>query len=145
MSERLVGQRSSPKRDAIVEAIGAADGPLTARQIHTIARRRSRGLGIATVYRNLKLLLEADLVRAVVLADGETRYESAGLAHHHHFHCRRCDTVYDLDGCPVGIPDGTTLPGGYRVEGHELTLHGVCPRCARGRGRKGRRNRSPRK
>jgi Fur family ferric uptake transcriptional regulator len=136
MGKPLVGQRHSPKRDAIVEAIGAADGPLTARQIYAHARRRTRGLGIATVYRNLRLLLEAELVRAVVLADGETRYESAGLAHHHHFHCRRCDTVFDLEGCPVGIPDGTTLPGGYRVEGHDLTLHGLCPSCTRGRRRK---------
>ena len=77
----------------------------------------------------MKLLLAAGEIQAVVLPDGQTRYEAADLGHHDHFRCRICDDVIDLDHCPVSIPEGTTLPGGYRVEGHELTLFGVCPQC----------------
>jgi Fur family ferric uptake transcriptional regulator len=121
--------RQTPQRRAILEVIRDADGPLTVEQIHRRAGRRSRGLGIATVYRNLKRLQDAGEVATVVLPDGEARYEAADLGHHHHFRCRSCRTVFDLEICPLSIPHGTTLPGGFEVEAHEVTLYGTCPRC----------------
>ena len=130
VSASSIGQRHTAQREAIVGVIRRARGPLTIREIHDRARRAIGSLGIATVYRNVKLLTEAREVQAVVLPDGETRYEPAGLSHHHHFHCRRCGRVFDLEGCQVAVPDGATLPGGFVVEEHELTLYGKCPDCA---------------
>lgn len=92
-------------------------------------------MGIATVYRAVSLLNESGQVKAVILADGQTRYEAAHLGHHHHFRCRRCCRVFDLDVCPVALAEPATLPGGFRVDGHELTLYGKCPGCNRRRSR----------
>lgn len=97
---------------------------------HEQASHELPRLGLATVYRALDQLWRS---REVVLADmpgDERRYEGAGQAHHHPFRCSGCDQVYDLEICPVGIPGGTTLPGGYEVSGHELTLYGRCPASA---------------
>ncbi len=126
------GQRQTTQREAIEKVIRAAKGPLTIDQILARARRSSRGLGVATVYRNVKLLLESQEIRAVTLPDGQTRYEAGDLGHHHHFRCRRCDRVFDMAGCHVSIPDGTRLSGGFLVEDHELTLFGLCPECVKG-------------
>jgi Fur family ferric uptake transcriptional regulator len=123
------GQRRTSQREAIRAAIDDARGPLTVNEIHDRAQQRVEGLGMATVYRTVRLLLDEDVIHEVLMSDGERRYESAGLGHHHHFRCRRCDHVFDLPGCLLSIPDGTTLPGGYIVDGHELTLFGICPRC----------------
>jgi Fur family ferric uptake transcriptional regulator len=66
----------------------------------------------------------------VRLPGAPSRYEVAGKHHHHHFRCRLCDRVYEIDGCP---PDLRSLvPRGFRLEGHDLTLFGRCPACARG-------------
>jgi Fur family transcriptional regulator, ferric uptake regulator len=124
-----LGQRQTQQRDAIVEVIRLAGGPLTINEILERAQSVVPGLGIATVYRTVKLLLEAERLRTVILPSGETRYEAAGLGHHHHFHCRSCDEVYDLASCPVAVPDGR-YAGGFIVEDHELTLYGTCPACA---------------
>jgi Fur family transcriptional regulator, ferric uptake regulator len=86
-------------------------------------------LGVATVYRTVKVFREQDEVVGVDLPGEEPRYEPAGRGHHHHFHCLGCEQTFDLGGCPVGIPSGTILPGGYTVEGHSLTLHGRCAGC----------------
>jgi Fur family transcriptional regulator, ferric uptake regulator len=123
-----LGQRQTQQREAIVEAIHTADGPLTVNEILDRAQAAVPGLGIATVYRTLKLLLESNSIQTVILPSGEPRYESAGLGHHHHFHCRRCDEVFDLASCPVNVPVGT-YEGGFIVEDHELTLYGTCPAC----------------
>jgi len=125
-----VNERNTLQRDAIVEAIESAAGPLTVNEVHEAASLRQPGIGVATIYRNIKRLTEAGRIQPVVLPDGQTRYELAHLKHHHHFRCRACDRVFDLHVCPVAVPQGTTLPGGYVVEDHELTLYGLCPACA---------------
>ncbi len=98
-------------------------------QIHEGAIRELPGLGIATVYRTIKSLLEEGEIVVVELPGEEPRYEPAGRGHHHHFRCRVCEQTFDLAVCPVGMPRGTTLPGGYTVEDHSLTLYGRCSAC----------------
>lgn len=122
-------ERRTRQRDAILAAIEGSDGPLSVGEIHELAGREIPGLGIATVYRNIRLLRGDGRVVSVELPDEEPRYEPEGRGHHHHFRCRNCDRAFDLEGCPVGISEGATLPGGYRVEGHSLTLYGRCAAC----------------
>jgi Fur family transcriptional regulator, ferric uptake regulator len=124
-----LGQRRTRQREIIEEVIRSAPGPLTVNEIHTRALHDLDGVGIATVYRTLKLLLESDRIQTVILPSGETRYESTGLGHHHHFHCRVCDLVFDLETCPVAVPRGR-YEAGFVVDDHELTLFGTCPSCS---------------
>ena len=124
-----LGERNTTQREAITRVIRDAAGPLEVGEIHRRARRLSRGLGIATVYRTLKLLSEAGQIHSVTLADGQPRYESADLGHHHHFHCRGCNRVFDLPDCPLPRGQAPPVPAGYTVEDHEVTLFGLCPTC----------------
>ena len=124
------GRRNTRQRDAIERVIREAAGPLTVPEIHQRAQQEMPELGIATVYRALKQLREDHEIHPVVLPTGETRFEPAGRGHHHHFHCRVCDAVYDLETCPVQVPRGQEIEDGFIVERHELTLYGVCRKCA---------------
>lgn len=120
--------RQTKQRDAIQRAIDEAAGPLSPDELHRAALEHFEGLGIATVYRELKRLTAAGELQTVVLPDGVTRYEKASLPHHHHFACHGCETTFDIDFCPK-IPRGTELDGGFVVESHDLTLYGLCPSC----------------
>ncbi len=124
-----VGERQTRQRQVISQVIRSAAGPLTVHDIHKRGQEELPALGIATVYRTVKLLLDEGLIQPVILPSGDTRYESTGLGHHHHFHCRVCDEVFDLESCPVQIPRGK-FDAGFTVEDHELTLYGTCPACA---------------
>ena len=122
--------RRTSQRRAILRALRDAPGPLTPQEVHERARREQASLGLATVYRNLSRLEEAGDVVAVHLPDDATRYEPSGRGHHHHFRCRRCRRVFELEAdCPVAILEGVTLPGGFKVEDHALTLYGLCGAC----------------
>lgn len=129
MSAIPLGQRHTRQRDAILQVITDAQGPVSIPQILKRAKGELGSLGIATVYRTLNLLLEGKRIRTVILPDGRTCYERAGMGHHDHFQCRRCKNVYDLEVCPLHLAPGTIIPGGYVVEDHEMTLYGVCPGC----------------
>lgn len=120
-------ERSTRQRAAIEAALRAAGRPLSPEELHGAARRMVPGLGIATVYRTLKDLAAAGDAQAVALPGGGARWEPAGLGHHHHFRCRSCDRLYEVHGCPGDLAH--LAPRGFRVEGHDLTLHGLCAAC----------------
>ena len=121
--------RSTRQRDVITRIMQAAQGPLAVADVLDRARSDLPGLGIATVYRTLKLLTEQGRIHPVTL-DGETLYEASGQGHHHHFSCQDCGRVFTLHTCPVALPSGTVYPGGFIVRAHEVTLYGQCPDCA---------------
>lgn len=122
-------ERKTRQRDAIRDAFEASGRPLSTQEAHALAAREVEGLGIATVYRNIRSLVEEGWLHTVELPGEPARYERAGLEHHHHFRCRLCERVFDIEGCPGALK--SLLPRGFRLEGHEVLLYGICPDCAR--------------
>jgi len=84
-------------------------------------------LNQATVYRNLKILLKEGFIRSIQHPQLGTVYETAGKDHHHHFHCRSCDRLYEIRGCALN--NKKSHPPGFVTEGHDVFLFGVCPSC----------------
>ncbi len=121
--------KGTRQREVIRRLLQDAEGPLDASELHRRALSELPRLGVATVYRTLKLLQEQGAAHMVTL-DGENLYEASGRGHHHHFSCRQCGRVFTLHTCPVALPAGTVYPGGFVVEAHEVTLYGRCPDCA---------------
>jgi Fur family ferric uptake transcriptional regulator len=102
--------------------------PLLPQELLLEAQKSVSSLSLATVYRNLKGLVEDGVVDVVALPGEATRYESHRHHHHHHFHCSSCQKVFDIDACPGDL--GHLLPKGYELASHELTFYGRCAGCA---------------
>lgn len=120
-------ERNTRQRGAISAAIEASKRPLSPQEVLDAARTEVPALSLATVYRNLKQLLEDGEIEAVVLPGDSPRYESSRRPHHHHFQCTVCERVFDMDRCPGNLSD--LAPPGFTVESHELTLYGRCGDC----------------
>lgn len=120
-------QRSTTQRNAIKLVFEESTGPLSPREILDAARLRVSGIGIATIYRTIKSLLDSGWLATVELPGQPPRYERAGKGHHHHFHCRACRRVFEIEGCPGSLRKLT--PAGFALESHDLTLHGICREC----------------
>ena len=105
-------------------------GPLLPEEVLERAQVACPTLGQATVYRALKRLESDGRVARVTDLDGRARFE-VQRAHHHHFHCRECDQVFDIPGCAVRPPSALSqrLPDGFLLEGHEVWLRGMCAAC----------------
>ena len=100
---------------------------MTATEVHTLTSKDFPSLGIATVYRTVKALVETGILVPIVIG-GTTRYELAEKSHHHHFYCQECGRVICLEGCP--FPETQLAPRGFDVRTHELVVIGACPECA---------------
>ena len=119
--------RNTRQKEAIREAFVTADRPLSQNEALQLAQAKVDGLSIATVYRNINLLLGERWLTPVEIPGDTTRYEIAGKGHHHHFQCNRCGKLFDLHGC--GVEMKTTVPLGFRTTGHEFFVYGLCNAC----------------
>lgn len=120
-------QRQTAQRRAIRQCIEEAGRPLSPAEVHAAAAEAVPRLGLATVYRTLAAMREEGLLEAVHLPGEPPRYEISGKPHHHHFHCRRCDRVFELEGCPGDLKK--LAPPDFKVESHDVLLYGLCPGC----------------
>jgi len=125
MSEKV--QRNTRQRSAIRRVFAQNNRPLSPQEVLDLAQKEVTGMGIATVYRNLKALVEEASLIAVAMPGGNVLYEAAGKAHHHHFQCDHCRRVFELEGCLPGI-DKLAKPK-FKVHRHELILYGICAEC----------------
>jgi Fur family ferric uptake transcriptional regulator len=122
------GLRETGQRRAIRRVVERADGPLSVQDVLDAAQAEVPGLGIATVYRNLKTMVEEGFLTPIEIPGEPARYEPADKHHHHHFRCRTCDRVFDISGCSSRID--AEVPRGFEVDEHVLVLYGRCPQCA---------------
>ena len=122
-------KRMTKQRQAILEGFKTSNRPLSVEEILMSASAEVPQLNLATVYRNLKILVEEGMLSPVELPGNNTRYERIGLKHHHHFLCHRCNRLFDVEGCPEGI--SSLVPKGFKLVSHAITLEGYCAECVK--------------
>lgn len=125
-------ERNTRQRSAIRDALHSAARPLLPQELLDLAQQAIPGLSLATVYRNLKSMVEEGVARPVNLPGDNTRFELSHTHHHHHFQCRACQSVFDIHECPGELTQ--LAPKGFIVHDHDLTLYGFCAPCAQNRG-----------
>jgi Fur family transcriptional regulator, peroxide stress response regulator len=125
------GLRSTPQRYAVMAFLLQQQGHPTAADIFAAVNRLDPRSSRATIYNNLRDLVQAGLVREVAVEGRAARFDAKGTRHYH-FICDRCGKVEDVDWYDVPRPRPTSL--GRRVLREcELILRGLCTKCATGR------------
>ena len=87
----------------------------------------------SSIFRVLTLFREHHLVHAIETGEGIVKYELCQSHNeeedddeHVHFYCERCHRTICLHDIPVPqIP----VPEGYRAEGINVLVRGICERC----------------
>jgi Fe2+ or Zn2+ uptake regulation protein len=131
---RARGQRYTAKRRALVDVLTGAPTPPALPDIETLAPALPR----SSIYRNLVVLEDAEVVRRVITEGEFARFELAeGLsAHHHHLICSSCGRVEDVT-VPASLEatmdralDQVARRAGFATVSHRLDLVGICRDCA---------------
>ena len=127
------GYRLTEPRRALAKLIAAQDGHFTAAGLLGDAERRRLGVGRATVFRTLEVLVAVGAIERLDLPNGEHAYVGCAPAHHHHVVCSRCGRTTDIPDLDLGRVVGRVArQTGYRVDEHRLELFGLCPSCLTG-------------
>lgn len=100
----------------------------TAEDVFAAVNRLDPRASRATIYNNLRSLVEARLVREVRGDSRAARFE-APVEKHHHFICDACGAVEDIAWFDVPAKERRNL-GTRTVRDCELTLRGLCEMCS---------------
>lgn len=128
------GQRYSPVRRQIIEALAGADRPLSVADLV----RAIDDLPLSSAYRNLGVLADAGAVARVSTDDDAARFELAEAIterHHHHLVCTDCGLILDyepsaaLERQVAADLEDVARVSGFTPESHRLDLFGRCARC----------------
>jgi Fe2+ or Zn2+ uptake regulation protein len=129
---RRAGYKATPARLAILSAFKRASLPPSAQEIIDSLKGR---FDQATVYRAVRQLKAAGIIRQIDLRHNHAHYELIGTNDdHHHLVCMRCGKIEDVTGC--GVEDMyQNLLGRTKsfadIRQHSLEFYGTCKICER--------------
>lgn len=126
------GLKMTRARETVLTAFLGLESHVSAESVYEAARNIDPGIGQATVFRTIKLLVEAGLAREASRDDGARHYEHAwNHAHHDHLRCVSCGAVVEFADTNIErAQDAVYRRYGFRSTGHRLELFGLCPACS---------------
>ena len=114
------------QRRVIAQVLSDADDHPDAEEVHRRAATIDDRISMATVYRTVRLLEEADILDRHDFGDGRARYETAtdGDKHHHHIiNIKNGDVIeFENDGLEE-IKKRIAADLGFAIVGERLELY----------------------
>ena len=107
-------------------------GHLSAEEIYEKVKTKIPTISLATVYTILDLFKQKGLIAELKIRSDKSCFD-ARIDSHHHFLCRKCENIFDID-----IPLCSTLENkevnGHHIESARGYFYGTCKNCLGGEG-----------
>ena len=121
-----LGFRLTGPRRRVADLLSGKDAAFGAEEVNA----ELPGVGRATVYRTIKLLVDAGVLCKTVMPDGAPRYSFDEARHHHHVICTSCGRVEEFRKPAVERllrEMAAEVPG--HLLGHRVELYVTCADC----------------
>ncbi len=121
--------RYSIQRQLILDyVLNSCEHP-TAEMIYRDLKKEIPNLSLGTVYRNLNLLVERNLIKKIVVPNNVDRFDKT-LIDHDHMTCIKCGRILDISTDYIlRYIDKLEKEKGYKIISHNLHYNGICDKC----------------
>lgn len=129
---RKKGMKYTEQRAVILEILFEIDDHLNAEEIHRIVKEKypQHNIGIATVYRTLNFLEEAELISSISFGSEGKKYEGNQKSHHDHLICTNCGAIVEfVDDEIEKRQERIAKENNFKITGHTMQLLGLCSKC----------------
>jgi Fur family peroxide stress response transcriptional regulator len=127
---KMTGVRMTPQRHAILSYLMDSKSHPSADEIYRALEDKYPNMSVATVYNNLKVFIESDLVRELTYGDDASRFD-ADMSDHYHAICESCGNIIDFEYPPLIEAEAVAArETGFAVRGHRMEVYGICRSCA---------------
>jgi Fur family transcriptional regulator, ferric uptake regulator len=123
--------KSSTQRNHILAIMVNEKKHLTVEEIYTTSKKENGEIGIATVYRTVRLLCDAGIAREIHMDHDVTRYEIiTEESHHDHMICIQCGRFVEVES-DIIEKEQLRIAKSYDFEltNHNLVMYGLCNVC----------------
>lgn len=131
---RSQGERITSLRTALVDILGQCDQPLSVLDIQKYLIKRGLKPNKTTIYRQLAVLMEYQVIHEIRLHDRTKRYElNKDTHHHHHLVCVQCKKIEDVNFKEDLERQEKVIfqKKQFKVLQHSLEFFGLCKNCQR--------------
>ena len=121
--------KHTKQRDVILDAFLDARGHATSEELYRLVREVNSNIGYTTVYRTLKLLVDAGIAQERHFDDGIARYE---IEHEHHDHlvCLECGKIAEFESPLIeATQEQIAAEHNFTIKRHRHELYGYCAHC----------------
>lgn len=127
------GLKLTEKRWAILRAFDDSTGHVSAEEIYNRVRNSGVKIGIAAVWRTMRLIQKAGLADEHFFGKAGIRYEKRASGRHAHMVCTGCGSACDFDlGEILPVLKQHSRRFGFHMGSCELSLFGLCQSCRKG-------------
>lgn len=120
--------RMTNQREMILRELKKSKGHLTADELYERVKKFMPRISLATVYRNLEILSDVNMIRKLEISGRQKRFDSE-LEDHDHIYCVECHRIENLEISENQVELPVEDAHGYTITGRRLEVTGVCPRC----------------
>ncbi|MDD4658813.1 MAG: transcriptional repressor [Eubacteriales bacterium] len=126
----MVKTRNTKQRQLILEELRGTKSHPSAEWVYQRVKAKLPNISLGTVYRNLAMLKEQEIIQELPRAGSQSRYDSNPNPHYH-FLCLECGRIDDvelpyLEKFNLEVAEKLTE---YEVLGHFAEFYGLCPQC----------------
>ncbi len=134
LTSRPRAQRYTEQQRDMVKYIFSKHNHFVADQLIDEMKQEGFQVSRATVYRTLKKLVDAGLLRSLELGPRMYYEHDYGYPQHEHLVCQRCHKMIEFQ-CPGmdAILRDVCQEHNFHLEGHSFIIRGVCTDCNRAR------------
>ncbi|MBI2681814.1 MAG: transcriptional repressor [Acidobacteriales bacterium] len=128
---KRVGLKHTDQRDTILHTFLETREHHSVEELHRLVKKRDAKIGVTTVYRTLKLLVDCGLASEVAFHDGVGRYEHQhNRRSHHHMVCTSCGSSVEFFSPEVDrIEQEIGKKFHYETTRHTFQIYGLCDDC----------------
>lgn len=125
---REKGLKHTRQRDEILEVFFAQGGHASIDELLAQVQTKMPGVGYATVYRSMKLFVEAGVAQERRFGDGQTRFEPHLHGDHHdHLICTSCGRIFEFEDDDIEARQAAVAAAhGLRLTSHRHEIYGAC-------------------
>lgn len=119
-------------RKILLDTIFAHEQHLDVETLYDIIRRDYNNISMATIYRNLPLLVESGLIRQSVRSESKYYYEHIhGEDNHLHFVCLACGKIIEVQSIEIDtIMRKLAEDNNMELQSYNLETRVLCDECA---------------
>lgn len=124
--------RRTSARVYMLEAMQTAEVPLDAKEIFdkVVEKVGEDSIWLSTIYRNLEVFEEKELVHQVRMPESESIYYHLHEQEHKHYAiCKNCRKEIHLDFCYLDELSDSLESQGFTPKYHRLEIFGLCKDC----------------
>ncbi len=124
--------KSSKRRDLIFDYVAKTNDHFTVDDIYGAMLKTDPEIGIATVYRTVRLLVDCGILIEHTFGEKKGFFEVIDMnaRHHDHLICNACGKIIEFQ-CDTIEDDKQRIAEQhqFKIESHKLEIYGLCSEC----------------